>query len=79
MVEIKLNLGNEDIPTVRSWLAEQRSELEKGMIAGQPTRKTAAATLLYTIVNRIEGQLVEHAVRCDNKDAEEKAARAARK
>lgn len=79
MVEIKLSLGNDDIPTVRSWIAAQKDDLLKQMVAGQPTSKTGAATLVYTIVQRMEAQLDEHADRVDAKNREEKAARAARK
>lgn len=77
MVEIKLTLGNEDIPTVSAWLKEQKDSLP--LAAGQPTRKTAAATLLYTVINRIERQIKDHAERCATKDKEDRAARAARK
>jgi hypothetical protein len=79
MVEVKLTVANEDIPTVRSWVEAQKAELLKGMVAGQPTRKTGAATLLYTIVQRIENQLDDHAERVERLNREEKAARAARK
>ena len=79
MVEIKLNLGNEDIPTVRSWLAAQKDDLLKQMVAGQPTSKTGAATLMFTIVTRMEAQLDDHAARVAIANVKEKAARAARK
>jgi hypothetical protein len=75
MVDINLTIGNEDIPVVRGWVEAQKAELLKGMVAGQPTRKTAAATLLYSIVGRIEGQLDEHAARCKAKDEQDRAAR----
>jgi hypothetical protein len=75
MVDLNINIGNEDIPVVRSWLDAQKEDLLKGMVAGQPTRKTAAATLLFTIINRMAVQLDEHAERCRAKDEQDRAAR----
>lgn len=75
MVEIKLTLANRDIPAVRRYLAAQKKELIEGMIAGQPTSKTRAATLLFTIINRIGQQLDAHEELCREKDEADRAAR----
>lgn len=75
MVEVELTIGNDDIPAVRSYLAAQKKELTEGMIAGRPTTKTRAATLLFTIINRIGQQLDAHEELCREKDEAERAAR----
>lgn len=75
MVEVKLTLANDDVSSIRRWLAGEKKVLADLMVAGQPTQQTSGATLAYSLVVRIDDQLVAHQTLLNKLEREEREKR----